>query len=142
MDTSEALDILSGDFTHATVHTPVPPKAQAKQVRTSPQNHKSLINQMFPSKKTHFELKTMKRLVLDMKFMLGTMSYSANNMCSFSGFLQPQVEDLSALDNLAGDFVAPAHAKKVFHTAISLLKFELCCHYQYMALILCILLFL
>lgn len=45
MDTSGALDILSGDFTDATVapavHSPVPPKAQAKQVRTSPHKYKN-----------------------------------------------------------------------------------------------------
>ncbi|XP_053503997.1 calpastatin isoform X10 [Ictalurus furcatus] len=68
MDTTEALDILSGDFTDATV-------APAVQ--------------------------------------LGAVSHSTNNVFCFSWFLQPKVEDLSALDALAGDFVAPVQAKKV-----------------------------
>lgn len=45
--------------------------------------------------------------------------HAGNNVLFYqytlSWFLQPKVEDISALDALAGDFVAPAHAKKVFH---------------------------
>lgn len=70
----------------------------------------------------------MKQLV--MKLMLGAVSHSTNNVFCFSWFLQPKVEDLSALDALAGDFVAPVQAKKVFHIDINVLKFELCCHDQ------------